>query len=982
MIPDPSYPTYEAANRAMQMSDAFVQQARMQAQMQMYQQQAAFTGGAGGGQPGIMAYAAGAGQRFMGGMASGISGQMSQFLGGLGTAAGVGAVMAQPMFGQAGNVLEGSRYTGAGAKESFTSLLATAYAPLSLFPQVGTAFGMDQGLRRQMAKEEVGRRATQAGRGAAVAGLDMASLGLGSYLMRRSGSDVAYLGEQERERDVQARLGFLRGAEFGGAGGLGVGRGYQTRGAGRALMAEIREGERGLQHDFGLSREQMGTLRGAALGAVDVTRIQEGAAGGTSGMTRLGREIRGIERAFSDMARTMQLSEKELEGYTTALKGVTQVTASGARTFIEETRRAAAAGPFSAAQVGQFKIQAMGFGQQMFMNAPGVATDAMRQAQRVSEQRQTGAIRADTLIREGGGLDPENMMRMTMARTQQQAGLVQGGNFNQALLLASQRPGAFGAMMGGGAGFFQTQGASAAAMIANPWAMLQARMDPVAAQRVTMAAPAIAFVQSQQREAFMVGNEEAKRVQKIAAFGRQMGMDMNTSQGATNARIRYEELEESQSLIRDKLNGKGFEEAMPSRANAEETAKDRDKMSRLLLGFASQTGASEDQAINALKAVNNDVDLNRRWSGATSSKDKNEILEEGLALSRAGELKQASHFAARSVGDRLKTVINSGGLGATFREAAKTMEAAGESNERISTILFGDARDTVNKSQYMGGMWYGSERRMERVMYAGGGKFQTVRRTLNLDKAKREQIVEKHRKKYGKEATEGSALATWMAGEEKAGRTPWDEEIVDKKWTDEDVRLAQEGRKAGRFDTDVGVTLEDEIRQRGEIRWQDAKGASASTVGILAAAGVSTAGTWEDTAAGIVAGFSDKVKNDRRLAPLLKLSEQTDSRTFKIANLEQAADMRTLRSYFKHWAVKGGQDVMAGIDVSKMTIDEMKSAQSQMSDEQQKQLHHSLALSAFEKSGRTMTKEDMGSFNTPMWVLNRDDDKYKKVAGN
>jgi len=886
-------------------------------------------------------------------------------MGGLGTAAGVGAVVAQPMFGQVGNVLEGSRYTGAGARESFSSLLATAYAPLSLFPQAGTSFGMEQGLRRQMAREETGRRITQAGRGTAVALMDAHTLGLGSYFMRRSGSDVAYLGEQERERDVQGRLGFLRGAEFGGAGGTGVGRGYLTSGAGRAMMGQIREGERGLQHDFGLSREQMSTLRGAALGAVDTTRIQEAGAGGTSGMTRLGREVRGIERAFSDMARTMQLSEKELASFTTAMKGVSQVTAASARTFIEETRRMSSAGPFSAAQTGQFRLQAMGFGQQMFMDAPGFASGAMRQAQQVSDFRRSGVIQASTLLREGGGLDADAMMRMTMARLQQQAGLVQGGNFNQALLLSSQKPGAFGAMMGG-AGFFQTQGATAAAMISNPWAMLQARMDPVAAQRVTMAAPAIAFMQSEQRGAFMVGTDEMKRTQKIAAFGRQMGMDMTTSQGATNARIRYEEMEESRSNISDKLNT-GLETSGIK-------GNERKALEGMLLGFSAQMNVSGDDSVAALESVLADTDLNRRWGSAKGGEEKNEILMEGLAQRRADVGVRAAGSARQAIGDRLKTIINPAGLGAAFKEEAKKLEAAGESNERISEILFNGSRDTVNKNTWLGGLFEGSDRRMERMVYAGGGKFQAVRRTLKLKEGQLDKIVAKHRKKYGKDATEGAALATWMAGEEEAGRKPWDEEVVDKVWGDSDVKLAQQAKKEGLFEEPVvsAEMKEEEVRHLGEMKWQDVRGSSAGTVGLLAAAGVGVEGKWEDIAANI-SDLESKVKDDKRLAPLLQLARQTDSRDFKIANLDKAADMRTLRNYFKHWAVKGGQDAMAGIDASKMTVDEMKSVQSKMSDPQQKQMFQSLAMSAFEKSSRIMTKEESGTYANPMWVLNKKD---------
>jgi len=974
MIPDPSYPTYESANRAMQMSDAFVQQARMQAQAQMYQQQMAFTGGQGGGQPGIMAYAAGAGSRFMGGMASGISGQMSQFMGGLGTAAGVGAVVAQPMFGQMGNVLEGSRYTGAGARESFSSLLATAYAPLSLFPQAGTSFGMEQGLRRQMAREETGRRMTQAGRGTAVALMDAHTLGLGSYFMRRSGSDVAYLGEQERERSVQQRLGFLRGGQYGGSEGVGVGREYLTQGAGRELMRGMRESERGLQHSYGLSREQMGTIRDVALGAVDTTRIQQAGAGGHRGMGALGREMGEIGRQAAAMSREMQLTEPQLKAFMDSMKSVMKVTGESIRSFNEENRRTSSAGPFSAAQVGQFRTQAMGVGQQLFMNAPSFASDAMRQAQQVSDFRRSGVISSSTLLREGGGLDADAMMRMTMARVQQQAGLVQGGNFNQALLLASQNKGGYGAMLGG-ASFFETQGAAAATVIANPWAMLQARMDPSAVQRVTMSAPAIAFMQSQQRQVFMQGNNEAVRAQKIASFGRQMGMDMTTAQGASNARIRFEELEEMKSSISDRLRDRTGDEWQRAATTGKMSSK---ALGDTLFGFAAETGASGDASVDALEQVMIDPDLSRAWAGANTRAKKSEVLERGATRRQAIGEKSALNLADDKISAIKKIGVGGimpGSPGNDMRNAAadvaKGLAAAGLNNEAIVKKVFGSS------ANYLSPYTKGTPTETK-IVSLGGGKFETMSRKLKISGDEITEAVDAFKKKAKVRIPSDKQMVgvftDWAASKEAEGKSPWEkwEKGGEVEWGD--VQFRNLFRAAtGRGD---GETLEEAEGRVGlERKWSKRKGDYGGTLGLLAEAGVGVEGSLSDVAGKLPAALDklgERVKGDRRLAPLLQVASQMKDGRFENVNFEKASDVKALRGYFKTWAVTDeGKKLTAGIGVSQMSVGDMQGTYKMMSEAAQKNLTGSFLLSAMEKSQRTMTKEDRGSFTEPQWVLDK-----------
>lgn len=976
MIPDPSYPTYESANRAMQMSDAFVQQARMQAQAQMYQQQMAFTGGQGGGQPGIMAYAAGAGQRFMGGMASGIGGQMSQFMGGLGTAAGVGAVVAQPMFGQVGNVLEGSRYTGAGARESFTSLLATAYAPLSLFPQAGTSFGMEQGLRRQTAREETSRRMTQAGRGVAVAMMDAHTLGLGSYFMRRSGSDVAYLGEQDRERAVQQRLGFLRGAQYGGSEGLGVGSEYLTRGAGRELMRGMRESERGLQHSYGLSREQMDPIRALALGSVDVTRVQQAAAGGHRTQAALGREVGGIEQQLAAMARAMQLTAPELTAFGNALKTVTKVTNESLKAFNVESLKAAGAGPFSQAQVGQFRMQAMGYGQQTYMNATSFASDAMRQAQRVSEARATGAIGASTLLREGGGLDPDAMMRMTMARIQQQAQLVQGGNFNQSLLLASQSKGAFSATMGG-AGFFQMQGAAAAAMIANPWAMLQARMDPSAVQRVTMAAPAIAFVQSQQRDAFMIGDEDQRKVQKIASFGRQMGMDMNTAQGANNARVRYEELEDQRKEISAGLS-----------AGAGNKAAETGKMSvkgigDLLFGFTAEGGISAKQALGAMDRVMLDTDLSRAWQGAKTREEKTDVLEMGVARQQRLAEESATGLAREGVAKIQKMgSISPQDFSAQMRDATSALGAkldkAGLSHQAIVNEVFGVSQERLRWGKYYTGVGTGVYSRFhETIQHVGGGKFQMTTRKLNITKQEAEAAFKDYGKKEGvrvkdlTSAQKDRAFLDWAGEQGAAGRNVWSKaEVSDINW-DKDRQQYYRDYAGEKGYADDASVQDKEARIRLEYQYGQKKSGLGGVLGILSEAGVSVEGQLSDIAGRLSGGkLSEAAKKDARLAPVVRALSLTAGGSFDPTKLPEAADSRTLRNYFKNFAKsEEGKGLMKNLDPSNMTPESMINVATKMSTSQQENLNSKLLMGAMEKSARAMTGEERGSINLPTYVI-------------
>jgi len=669
------------------MADMFVQQTRAQAAMQLSQPAQAFTGGIGGAQPGVMSYATGRMGAFAGGFGASLQQSAGAAMGGIAALPAATAAFASPGARQFGDIIEGARYQGGGAPGmSLTGMLATAYAPTGIFPHAGMAFGMERSTRREMAREELGRRWTQGVRGAVHGTLHQATLGLSSYMMRRTGVEARWMTEMETERTLQNRLGFLRGGDYAAAEGYGVRRDFFTEGPGRGAMQVLQRRAGDLQAQYGYGVEQMNALTRTAAGAVDVTRIQNYAAGGRGGMTAMGREISDIRDTAAAMAREMQMSEKEIQEFFGRLKNVMQVTGEGVKTFQQENRKLSMQGPFSQRQVAEMRMQFTQMGRSMYMGGMAFGTEAMEQANRVAELRRSGVISAETLLREGGGLDPQAMARMIASRLQQQAGLVQGGNFNQALLLAGQNPGAYAGMMGG-AGYMETQAAIGATIARNPFALLQAQLDPNAVRRVTVQAPAIAFQRAQQMgELFISQNEEQRRAQMIRQFGIQMGYNVRTPQGLAQARTRYEEMEVQREELSVQLSDV-FNGGEAGRTRSEEDIR---KMSNELTGLMLETGESAETLAYTMYTIQNDTDLSRRWSSADAA-GRSRITREVLATEKAGVLAAELESASGTIGKALARSPKEGVRKA--RNLARQLEKEGVANDVINQAIFGEVSE-------------------------------------------------------------------------------------------------------------------------------------------------------------------------------------------------------------------------------------------------------------------------------------------------
>ena len=556
MIPNPGYPSQEQASRAMSQADEFVRRTRQQAQQQMAQQHQTYTGGA---QPGVMSYVgAGAGMAARGG---------GMVAAGGATALGMGAAMAQPISSQIMQAGAGAR---AGAMpQGFFGLLTTAYAPQGMLPHAATAFHMERGVRREFAQEELGRRWDMFGRRAVSTAGDLFTLGISSHIMRRTGVEARLFTEMSTERMLQKRLGSLRGqGQHMGPTGFGVRRSFLTEGAGAGAMDELMRGSQDLQSEYGYNREQLDMMTQGALGAIDVSRIQR-AGSRPGGMRDLGREAKGMREQLARAAREMQIMDTEFPQFMEQLKGSMKVTADSIKTFVDETRATGRAGPFSQRQAGQMGMQYMQFGRGQYFNPTRFRGEAFTRAIEVAQLRERGVIGAETQLREGGSLDQEGMQRMLMQRMQIQSQAVQGGQFNQELILAGGNRGAYNEMMGGG-GYFQTQGAVAGTLMRDPFALLRARLNPEARERVTQDAKILAFRKTQQMMRMLPGGRD----QAISMFGKRFGMTPEQAQPW------YEEEELQTGSARSLVQEFGLAEG----------DEDSNRVADFLRGFSRRTG--------------------------------------------------------------------------------------------------------------------------------------------------------------------------------------------------------------------------------------------------------------------------------------------------------------------------------------------------------------------------------------------------------
>ena len=1012
MIPDPSYDWVQAQQRAINMADDFVAQTRARTQMVMAQQQTAFTGGVGGPQPGVLSFAANMAGSLPMSMASSFQ-QQAQVAAMRGaTFAGGAATLAAPAYNQVMEIGEGARYGGALNRMRLSGLLATAYAPRSVFPHAGMAFGMDGGLRRQMAQEETSRRLTQGVLGGGLEFLDTYSMGVSSFLMRRSGVEASTMTRMETERTLQNRLGFLRGGQYQSATGFGVRRGYLTEGAGRGLMEGVQSGVADLQAKYGYNVDQMNMLTRSAFGAVDVTQIQQADAGGLAGQRRLGGQISGIRDTMAKMARDLQMSEAEAEKYFSGLTRFMRVTDGGLKAFAAENKRAALSGPFSESQITTARGQFMQMGREAFMGG-NFSTQAVGQALQVNQMRQTGTIRADTLLREGGGLDPQAMMQMTARRLQQQVGLVQSGGFFQALMLQQANPEAYRGLMGG-AGFFETQAAAAGAMVRSPFAMLMSRMSREGAQRVAFDAPMLAFRAAGQMNPMMVGTAEEKRAQRISIFGKNMGFSVNTPAGMAEAVTRYEEIEDVQAAVRERVvQGVNSWKALGAETPGLKAIR---RMADDMSGLVTNSGASMEEVSSVLDRVRTDVDLHRRISGASSYRERAELYQGALTSERTDRIERsmqradwASAASMKAWGrQETRTTHGSafarglsrlaGGAGessnwvATFSDPKKALRDInrfaidrrnlGISSRDLSRAAFGRLSEWQETKQTRGwGDWWNSRDvyAERQLVFDEAGKAQWQVRSVSMTAKEREKAWQAYKAaKPDEVAYSETDVIRWYtdAGKGKA----WQETTRDFEGDPEDLEAIR-AEHAG------GYTKVDWQRQQESRAAVDELQRKSST--LLDAMGLTLGkdATLSDVADQLLQGKMDSLAlaTDTRLKPVATLLERvreaggTTAEALKKMDFSAFKDVNigTMRQYFKKYgeSEQGSKvvaQVLGGTSMDKAKRDDLEKIYRGMSAEEQRGFVGASLTEAMNKSSRLMT-EDPGSYGKPYYVVIKGD---------
>jgi hypothetical protein len=876
---------------------------------------------------------------------------------------------------------------------SLAGMLATGYAPTGLFPHAGMAFGMDRGLRREMAREEMGRRMTQVGRGGLHGVLHAATLGMSSYAMRRTGVEASWLTEMETERTLQNRLGTIRGGPNQAATGYGVSREFFRRGAGRGAVREIQERGGTLQAQFGYGTEQMNMLTRMATGSIDVTRIQEAAAGGRGGMRGLGREISDIRETAASMAREMQMSEQEIQEFFGRLKGVMKITGEGVREFQQENRRLSQQGPFSQRQVASMRVQFTQMGRQMYMGGADFGTEAMQQANRVAELRRSGVIAPETLLREGGGLDPQAMARMIAQRISHQAGLVQAGQFNQSLMLAGQNQGAYTAMMGG-ASYFQTQGAVGATAARNPFALLQAQLNPDAVRRVTMQAPAIAFQQAQQMgDLFVAQNNEQRRAQKIRKFGQKMGFDIRTTSGLAQSRVRYEELESEREILTTELGYMLVDmDGNPTRSN-----RDIREMSASLLGIQQESGESASKLAGVMSTITQDVDLQRRWSSAGAvgkSRLVKEVMAQEEAYELSAELSTGGGKVSRALGRGAKQGIKKA------QGWARELEKKGVSNDLINQAVFGELGNFSLRSddiygddgvqtgprgvRVMGTAGDTREFERKRLVHVGAGKFNMVTQKMSMTVGDLNDLA---RDKGLKSEEELEKAIINLSGWHHKTTTDVDDlsDKIVENWREE------LGRNKGRF-TPESLRSANMARQE----WTRARRKGAGVLDIVKRAGIDID---DDARAGVEALLDmdekkaeqfAKLQKDPRLAPIVKMAERFGGEGIQtkqdFTDMTKMVGMSSMRSFFKEYASSeegakrlGGKSFQEFLGES--PVRRMNELFTGMSEGEKRAIMVRSLSGAIEKSQRLVNETKRGDPGMPMHVT-LDAKQVKAISGS
>jgi len=999
----------------MNQAQLFVQQTRAQAAMQLSQPAAAFTGGIGGAQPGIMSYAAGRVGAFAGGFGAGLQQSVGAAIGGMATVPAAMAALATPGARAFGDIIEGARYAGGGAPPmSLAGMLTTAYAPTSLFPFAGMAFGQEQGLRRQMAQEELGRRWTQGARGGIHGFAHTMTLGLSSYMMRRSGLEASWLGEMQTERTLQNRMGVLRGeGGYEAYSGRGVRRGFFQGGPGQAAMDVLQRRGGELQSQYGYSLGQMDVLTTAATGAIDTTRIQQYARGGRGGMRQLGQEISSIRETAGAMAREMQMSEKEIQEFFGRLKGVMQVTGAGVREFQQENRRLSMQGPFSQRQVAEMRMQFTQMGRQMYMGGAAFGTQAMEQANRVAELRRTGVISAETLLREGGGLDPQAMARMTAQRLQQQAGLVQGGAFNQALILGQANPQAYAGLLGGGAGFFQTQAAVGAAQIQNPFALLEARMNRNLVREVTVQAPMLAFRQAQQMgPLFWAQNAGQRRAQIVRQFGRNMGYAVNTAAGMGQAVTRYEEMEFQKADYTGRITEQLGEQGAWTLSGAKINARQQGRLADDMMALAASGGVTSEEAFITMDALRIRQGGFTEYFATNNPRERQRILQEELVTTRAARLLEDLPVSSEIRTGRLAAEGDPNKMFLSLKRFAAAAVRRGVDSDMIAHATFGERADfqvNTERSNFSGG-WMEKERirlSMERVIHAGDDKFSIERREMRLSGSALNDVYKKYKVKMNKErlskADQESALRQYALRQEAGGKTPWETTVTEMKskpkrnavfeallfvgggWAFEPIinyfrppapEVGPEGLMPGAGGY-KGVTQEEAERTvRADKMWREemALGSAGNILDLLGAPGVAARqsfGSMAETIAEFdVNKSTQNLMNERQFAPIINLALQADKANFaglKLSTLRGTMSLGDMRRYFKEYAVtEKGHEVMttAGFaefgDVAREGVKGYQAVYAGMGQAEQKRFFGYAGKEALEKSQRLLQESRLG----------------------
>lgn len=539
----PSQELTEYADRARQQSEVFLQRSREQMMAAVQAQQAAMAQGM-SYYGGVTPMGGGTGYPMAGSPAGRLLDTITELArrgamaggGALGApvAAGVQAGAATAGFfygnqpfgpgGVGGGALMGSN-RGLGFMQTLYSAIGPNLPPLPLIGDLGRWAGqrmdMERAQAQQMASDELKYRMMGALQGGAGGAADIATFGMAGFLLRREGVGLQTVSRQAYARTLQSQLRYLT-RESLEAGGAGQYAGPFSTGVTRAgAMAALEEfaprmGE--MQREMGLSRREVESLQGRAMGTMGTARMNELMR--TRGFGGLAAETTRQAFAVRDIQRTLNVSEKEADEFFSTM-GEVYGTADRVARMAREAERHAGRWGMNKRLIFDMMREFEDVGRTTAIGAERARSMGMNFVDQMRSQQRLGIITREELFMYGGRTSEEALGIQARVQTQRNIGMLEQGRLGGLDVMMRAAPGGFSRFMGGGMGEFEIAGAVGAAYARNPLAGLEARYDPnVRAQagRLGMMMQFQRVMGMRERGLFMFGGRQAEMLRQFETF--------------------------------------------------------------------------------------------------------------------------------------------------------------------------------------------------------------------------------------------------------------------------------------------------------------------------------------------------------------------------------------------------------------------------------------------------------------------------------